>query len=140
MQEYILCLYFPFLDDIDIKRSKTKYDDARVLPNIRRFILEHIQKLDTILINLKRTGATVSKNKSQFYIAGIKMIGYIYNFKNRHPDVSKIIKILKWPPLNNIIIIRAFISVYIYFRIWIEYFTLIAIPIYTLFKKEVEFR
>ncbi len=68
------------------------------------------------------------------------MIGYIYNFKNRHPDVSKIIKILKWPPLNNIIIIRAFISVYIYFRIWIEYFTLIAIPIYTLFKKEVEFR
>ena len=64
------------------------------------------------------------------------MVEYIYNSKDRHPDVFKIIKILEWPPLNNITTARAFIGVYIYFRIWIEYFALIAIPIYILFKKK----
>ena len=42
LQKHILCLYFPFLDNIDVKRSKIRYDDARIFFNIRRFILEHI--------------------------------------------------------------------------------------------------
>ncbi len=50
-------------------------------------------------------------------MTSIKMVGYIYDFKDRHPDVSKITKILKWPPPSDIIIVRVFISVYIYFRI-----------------------
>ena len=68
------------------------------------------------------------------------MIGYIYDFKGRYPDVSKMTKILEWPPLSNITTARVFIGVCVYFRIWIKYFILIAIPIYTLFKKKVEFR
>ena len=60
--------------------------------------------------------------------------------EGRHPDVSKVIKILEWSPLSDITTARVFIGVYVYFRIWIEYFVLIVIPIYTLFKKEVEFR
>src|SRR6266511_1538912 len=118
LQEHIPHLYFPFLDNIGVKGSKIRYDDIRILPNIRRFILEHIQKLNTILTNLKRTDATVFRNKSQFYMTGIKVIGYIYNFKGRYPNVSKIAKILEWPPLSNIITARAFIGVYMYFKIW----------------------
>ncbi len=49
-------------------------------------------------------------------------------------------KILEWPSLSDIITARIFIDVCVYFRIWIEYFILIAIPIYVLFKKGVEFR
>ncbi len=71
---------------------------------------------------------------------GIKVVRYIYDSKGRHPDVSKVVKILEWFFLSNIITVRVFIGVYVYFRIWIEYFTLIAIPIYILFKKEMEFR
>jgi len=66
-----------------------------VLPDIRRFILEHIQELDTILADLKRAGATVSRNKSQFYMTGIKMVEYVCDFEGRHPDVFKVIKILE---------------------------------------------
>jgi len=73
-------------------------------------------------------------------MAGIKVVGYIYNFEGRYPDVFKVIKILKWPSLSDITIARVFIGVYMYFRIWIEYFVLIVIPIYILFKKGVEFR
>ncbi len=64
LQKYISRLYFPFLDNIGVKGFKIRYDDIRVFSNIRRFILEHIQKLDTILANLKKADATVSKNKS----------------------------------------------------------------------------
>ena len=68
------------------------------------------------------------------------MVEYIYDFKGRYPDVFKVAKILKWFFLNNIIIVRVFIGVCVYFRIWIEYFVLIVISISILFKKGVEFR
>ncbi len=42
LQKHIPRLYFPFLDNIGVKRSKIRYDDTRILPNIRRFILEYI--------------------------------------------------------------------------------------------------
>ena len=89
---------------------------------------------------MERVGVIVSEDKSQFCIAGIKVVGYIYNFEGRYPDVFKMTKILEWPLLSDIITVRAFIGVYVYFKIWIEYFVLIAIPIYVLFKKGVEFR
>ncbi len=73
-------------------------------------------------------------------MAGIKVVEYMCDFEGRHPDVSKVVKILKWSSLSDIITARAFISVCVYFRIWIEYFALIAIPIYVLFKKGVKFR
>ena len=73
-------------------------------------------------------------------MAGIKVVGYVCDSEGRHPDVSKVIKILEWSPLSDITTARVFIGVYVYFRIWIEYFVLIAIPIYVLFKKGVEFR
>ena len=47
----------------------------------------------------------------------IKVVGYVCDSEGRHPDVSKMIKILEWPSLSDIIIIRAFIDVYMYFRI-----------------------
>ncbi len=34
LQEHILRLYFPFLDNIGVKRSKIRYDDARIFSNI----------------------------------------------------------------------------------------------------------
>src|SRR6266498_3899501 len=41
LQEYISRLYFSFFDDISVKGPKTRYDDARILSNIRKFVLEH---------------------------------------------------------------------------------------------------
>ncbi len=33
----------PFLDDLGVKRSKTKYKNEELAPGIRHYILEHIQ-------------------------------------------------------------------------------------------------
>ncbi len=64
-------------------------------PNIRKYILEHIQWLDGILADLERTDYTISNVKSQFCIIDIRVIGYLCDIEDRHPDTTKIIKILK---------------------------------------------
>ncbi len=50
-------------------------------------------------------------------MAGIKVVGYICDSEDRHPDIFKVTKILEWPLSSDIIIVRVFIGVYIYFRI-----------------------
>ena len=62
---------------------------------IRKYVLEHIQWLDRILADLKRADCTISGAKSQFYIAGIRVIRYLYDIEGRHPNTAKIIKIFE---------------------------------------------
>ena len=50
-------------------------------------MLKHIQNLDVILADLERAGITILGAKSQFYCAGIKIMGYIYNFEGRPLDL-----------------------------------------------------
>ena len=68
---------------------------------------------------------------------GIKIVGFIYSAKGRTLDSAKVIKILEWKPYMDIGEARAFIGVCIYYRIWIKDFSIIAEPIYYLFKKGV---
>ena len=64
-------------------------------PNIRKYVLEHIQWLDGILADLERTGYTISDAKSQFYIVDIKIIRYLCDIEGRYPDTTKVIKIFE---------------------------------------------
>jgi len=66
---------------------------------------------------------------------GVQIIGYICSFEERLPETAKIIKILEWPAPRDITQARAFISVCVYYRIWIACFTEITVPIYELFRK-----
>ena len=49
------------------------------------------------------------------------------------------LKILDWPACTSVLQARAFIGVCVYYRLWIEGFSIIAEPIYRLFKKGVDF-
>ena len=53
-----------FLNDIGVKSSKTDYSGVKILSNVQRFILKHIQNLDRVLCDLKRAGFTVAEVKS----------------------------------------------------------------------------
>jgi hypothetical protein len=57
-------LCWPFINDINVKESRTTYNNKKTLSGIRRFILKYIQKLDKILANLKRADCTISDPKS----------------------------------------------------------------------------
>src|ERR1700730_1689040 len=126
----------PFLDNIGVKGPLSTYDNKEVLPGIRQFVLEHIQSLDRTLVCLERAGCTIDP-KSQFCIDRINVVGFVCGAEGRSLDNAKVIKILEWKPCADIREAQAFIGVCIYYWIWIEGFSIVAEPIYYLFKKGV---
>ena len=83
----------PFLDDSGVHGPKTKYDNEMV-PGIRRYVLEHIQNLDNVVADVERSGGTIHGGKSQFCTDGVKLLGYLCDFNGRHPEESKVQKIV----------------------------------------------
>ena len=122
-----------------VKGPKTKYNNEEIAPGIRRYVLELIQNLDKVLADLERAGATIAGAKSQFCHTGIKIVGYICDADGRHPDTSKVLKILDWPECTDVTSARAFIGVCVYYRIWIKNFAQVAAPIYHLLRKNTLF-
>ncbi len=106
-----------FLDDMGVKRPKTKYNNEELAPGIRRYILEHIQNLDKVLADLEQASVTIARAKSQFCRAGLKVVGYICDANGRHPDTSKVLKILDWPDGTDVTSTRAFMGVCVYYQI-----------------------
>lgn len=84
-----------FVDDIGVKGSKTRYNDEEVAPGIRRFVLEHVQNLDRVLVNCELAGTTISGEKSQFCMSGMKIVGFVCDSEGRRPETAKVIKILE---------------------------------------------
>ena len=112
----------PFLDDVGIKGPKTTYNNEELAPGIRRYVVEHIQNLDKVLADLERAGVTIAGAKSQFCRAGIKIVRYICDADGRHPDTSKVLKILDWPKYIDTTLACVFMGV-------IKNFAQIASPI-----------
>lgn len=56
-----------FLDDLCIKGPTTRYDDEPYdqYPGLRKFIVEHIQNIDRVLLNCELAGVTIAAKKSQ---------------------------------------------------------------------------
>ena len=126
----------PFLNNIRIKGPLSTYKDREALPRIRQYVIKHIQSLDRTLVRLERAGCTI-RPKSQFCIDGINIVSFVCSAEGRSPDSAKVIKILEWRPCSDIGEARAFIRVCVYYKIWIKGFSIIAEPIYYLFKKGV---
>src|SRR5262249_49007883 len=84
-------------------------------------------------------GFTIAGEKSQFCIAGIRVVGYVCDADGRHPDWAKVEKILMWPDPRDTTEARAFVGICVYYRIWIPIFAIVAEPIFRLFKKRVPF-
>jgi len=53
-----------FLDDIEVKKSKTIYDNAKIASKVHQFVLKHIKNLDFILLNFELINCIISDKKS----------------------------------------------------------------------------
>ena len=67
-------------------------------------------------------GTTITAEKSQFIIAGLKIINWMCDYNNQHPDKVKIIKVLNWPVPVNIPKLYRFIRLTVYFQVLIDKF------------------
>jgi hypothetical protein len=126
-----------FVDDIGVEGPKTDYDGEETEPGIRRYILEHIQNIDRTLCEIERAGATVSGAKTQWCQPGVKIVGFVCDKDGRHPESSKVAKILDWPECQNTTELKGFLGLCGYYRIWILGFAIIAMPLYALTRKNV---
>lgn len=129
----------PFLDDIGVKGPRTDYNNKEVAPGIRQYVLEHLQWMDAVLADLERAGATISGEKSQFCLQGLKMVGFVCDTNGKHPESLKVIKILEWTHCETQKEVRAFLGICVYYRIFIENFATIAEPLFRLLRQDVEF-
>ena len=82
---------------------------------------------------METIGATASGAKLQWCLEKLKIMGYFYTPDSRELKAKKILKIMDWPILINLIKTRVFLGIYIYYYIWITRFAVMAAPLYILF-------
>ena len=68
-------------------------------------------------MNLKKINCTILNEKFQFCVADLKIVSFIYDSNDKFLETTKIIKILKWFSCRDVSEIRAFIEVYVYYKI-----------------------
>jgi hypothetical protein len=67
------------------------------------------------------------------------MIEFVCDIEKRHSNTTKIIKILNWSSCQNVVDVREFIEICVFYRVFIADFVFIAQLIYAFLKKNVSF-
>ena len=106
-----------FVNDINVDGSRSNYNNKEIFFKMRLYILKHIQWLNAILMNLKKTSYTISNEKSQFCVVNFKIVDFICDLNDRFFETTKVIKILKWSFCRDVSEVRAFIKICVYYRI-----------------------
>lgn len=88
---------------------------------------------------MEKAEVTITKEKSQFEQAGMKILRYICDANSSHSDTSKVIQILDWPECTDVISACIFISFYVYEQIWIQGIVNVPISISRLMKENTSF-
>lgn len=135
----VLAFAKPFMDDIPVKGPRTRYNDEFARPGIRKFVLEHLQNLDKTLYLLELAGARVSAEKSQLAMSGLEIVGWVCDSNGRRPDERKVAKLVNWPVPENRDEVRSFVGLAVYFRILVEGFQIIMIPLYAVLRMDAAF-
>ena len=79
-----------YFDDVRIDGPKTKYNDEEILPGIRRYMFEHFQHIDRILVSIELAGAKIAGEKSYWCQDGIIVVGFVCDYDGRHPETAKV--------------------------------------------------
>jgi hypothetical protein len=96
LQKHIPRVCLPFMDNIGVKGPRIIYNNEETAPGIRKYMLEHIMWLDSVLADLERAECTISGPKSQFCMPGIRIVSFICNYLEKYLNSAKMIKIVKW--------------------------------------------
>jgi len=88
-------IYRSFLNDIEVKKLKTIYDNAKITSKMHQFMLKHIKNLNFVLLNFEFIDCIISDKKSQFCMLSIKIVKFVCDFHDCRSENFKIIKILE---------------------------------------------
>jgi hypothetical protein len=128
-----------FVNDIKMKKSKITYNDEFIVSEIRRYVMKHIQWLNDVLTNIEKIDCIIFEKKSQFCCEELRVIEFVCDVEKRHSNTTKVIKILNWFSCQNVVEVREFIEICVFYRVFIADFVFIAQLIYAFLKKNVSF-
>jgi hypothetical protein len=97
---------------------------------IQRFVYEHTQIFRRFLHDAWIAGLTISGLESEIGMPGIKVVGMICDCEERRPEQKKMQKILDWQAHRGLKEARGFVGIVVYYRIFIQNFSVIAAAIY----------
>ena len=83
------------MHDIAVKNDRNNHDKKKIVSEIRIFVFRHIQNLNKMLIDIKRSKSIIFDEKFQLYMSNIKIVNFVCDEANRHFDNLQIIKIIK---------------------------------------------
>jgi len=81
--------------DIEVKKSKTIYDNAKIASEVHQFMLKHIKNFNFVLLNFELVNCIISDEKLQFCMLSIKIVKFVCDFHDCRSEDFKIIKILE---------------------------------------------
>jgi len=146
LQDKILHVTKPFVDDCPCKGPKTRYElpdgTFETIPEnsgIRCFIWEHIQNINRVIQRVKHAGGTFSGKKSFFCTPEAIIVGHKCTYEGRLPDESRITKIKNWPIPESITEVRGFLGTVGTIRIYVKDYAKHARLLSELLRKGINF-
>ena len=134
----------PYIDDVPVRGPASRYiqpdgepETIPENPGIRRFVWEHFQDLNRVVQRMKYCGGTFSGYKSFLCASEITVLGHRCTIDGRLPEKSRVDKIIKWAPCQDLSDVRAFLGTVGVCRLFIKNFAHRAHHLVKLTRKDV---
>ena len=83
-----------YLNDVEVKNLKIKYNNEKMSLKIRKYMLKHLQCLNQVLVNIELSDTKLNEEKSQFCQSEIVIIRYVCDYDRKHSEAAKVTKIM----------------------------------------------
>ncbi|KAM2439964.1 hypothetical protein PS1_021372 [Malus domestica] len=123
-QQYLDKFVIVFIDDI-LVYSKSKTD--------------HIRHLNLVLKKLREHQLYAKFSKCQFWLNQVAFLGHVVSAQGIQVDPQKIAAVENWEQPRTVTEVRSFLGLAGYYRRFVQDFSMIALPLTKLTKKDVKF-
>jgi len=100
---------------------------------------EQLERLKQVFDRLVRTNLKLKPSKCSLCQRSVDFLGHVVIADGITMQDAKIFAITEWPPCKSMAEVRAFMGLTGYYRRFVQNFSVIAFPLYSLMKKNAEF-
>lgn len=100
---------------------------------------QHLKDLEEVFQRLISSGLRLKPSKCHFCVDTVHYLGHVVSAKGISPDPKKVEKLHAYPVPRSVQEVRRFLGFAGYYRRFVKNFSLIAEPLFTLLKEDVQF-
>nr|GFB41033.1 putative reverse transcriptase domain-containing protein [Tanacetum cinerariifolium] len=125
-------VFYEFLDKFVI----VFIDDILIFSKSKE---EHEDHLRTVLQTLRHEKLYAKFSKCEFWLSSVAFLGHIVSAEGITMDPAKVEAITKWPRRTSVTEVHSFLGLAGYYRIFVEGFSRLALPLSKLMRKGEKF-